>query len=398
MTKKKPDQKERRASLLKAAKRIVVKVGSGVLTGEGYRDVDEAVVAEIARQVAAIKKEGRLVALVSSGSVVLGAKILKLRRHGLTIPEKQASAAIGQSGLTSLWARHLEAEGLKVGQILLTHDDLSNRRRFLNARNTINTLLDFDVIPVINENDTVAVHELKFGDNDTLSARVTNLLEAELLVILSDVDGLYSADPRIDKNGVKLDYVEEVDEKILEIAKDSSSATGLGGMASKVRAAEEAAKFGAATIVLSGAEKGGLESAIKGEPIGTFFFPHEDRMKSKKHWIVFHLKSQGRVMVDEGAQKALTEGGKSLLASGIAKVEGSFESGAAIYLVGKDGSEFAKGLIKYHSHELEKIKGQKSDKIDKILGYKPSNEVMHRDDMVLIKGTSEIIKYESNDD
>ncbi|VAX24946.1 Glutamate 5-kinase / RNA-binding C-terminal domain PUA [hydrothermal vent metagenome] len=396
MNDRKPTRKERREGLIKSAKRIVVKVGSGVLTGEGYQDVDETVVAEIARQVAIIKKAGRRVAVVSSGSVVLGSKILKLRRHGLTIPEKQASAAIGQGGLTSLWARHLGAQGLKAGQILLTHDDMSHRRRFLNARSAINTLLDFDVIPVINENDTVAVHELKFGDNDTLSARVTNLLEADLLVILSDVDGLYSADPRIDKTGVKIDYVEVVDDKILEIAKDSSSATGLGGMASKVKAAAEAAKFGAATIVLSGAQRGALESALKGEDVGTFFFPHEDRMKSKKHWIVFHLKSQGRVMVDEGAQKALTHGGRSLLASGISRVEGAFESGAAIYLVGEDGSEFAKGLVKYHSHELEKIKGQKSDKIDKILGYKPSNEVMHRDDMVLIEGIGDIMKYESD--
>ncbi len=375
---------KRRNDLLKSARTIVVKVGSGVLTGEKFADLDESIVSNIARQVAELIKSGRKVAVVSSGSVVIGSKALRLRRHGLTIPEIQASASVGQGGLTTLWGKCFAEEGFRVGQILLTHDDLANRRRFLNARNTINALFDFNVVPIINENDSVAVHELKFGDNDTLSARVTNLIEADLLAILSDVDGLYSADPRVDEEAEKIEFVNEIDESIRAFAGDSLSRTGLGGMASKVSAASEATKLGSATIILPGKRDGALGSIFDGEALGTFFFPHSDKMSGKKHWIVFHLKSQGKITVDEGAKKAISNMGKSLLATGVTDIEGVFESGEAVHIVGPDGLEFAKGLVKYHSSELERIKGRKTDEIEGILGYKPSNEVMHRDDMVMI--------------
>ncbi|VAX19458.1 Glutamate 5-kinase / RNA-binding C-terminal domain PUA [hydrothermal vent metagenome] len=387
-------QHERKLKILKSAKRIVVKVGSGVLTGEKYTDVDEGVVSEIARQVAQLVKDGRRVAVVSSGSVVLGSKKLGLRRYGLSIPEKQASAAVGQGELTSLWTHCFADHGVKAAQMLLTHDDLANRRRFLNSRNTINKLFDFGVVPVINENDSVAVHELKFGDNDTLSARVTNLVGADLLAILSDVDGLYSADPRQNKSAYKIDFVEEVDDFVLSVAGDSSSRTGLGGMSSKVKAAAEAAKFGAGTMILPGIVPNSLLDAMTGIKAGTFFFPNSDRMSSKKHWIVFHLKSQGKVIVDDGAKTALLKGGKSLLATGVTCIEGDFESGEAVYLVGPDGVEFAKGLIKYHSHELNSIKGRKTSEIESILGYKPCDEVMHRDDMVFITTVTEPVGFE----
>ncbi|MDH5509604.1 MAG: glutamate 5-kinase [Nitrospinota bacterium] len=379
------DQKERRRRLLTDARRIVVKVGSGVLTGEKYEDLDENVVSRIVGHVAGLTESGCKVAVVSSGSVSLGTKALGIPRRGLPIPVQQAAAAVGQGRLISLWAKCFEIHGLKVGQVLLTHDDMANRRRFLNSRNTINSLFDFGAIPIINENDTVAVHEIKFGDNDTLSARVTNLMEADLLAILSDVDGLYSADPRLDKEATKIEFVEEVDEGIFAVAGDSSSRTGLGGMASKVRAAKEASRFGASTIILPGARENSLKDAMEGGDIGTFFFPHDDPMNSKKHWIEFTLKPRGALVVDGGARQALLTMGKSLLASGVASVEGDFESGEAVEVKGPDGAVFGKGLVNYHSHEMEKIKGCRSSEIENILGYKFYDEVMHRDDMVLLK-------------
>ncbi|MBI5815512.1 MAG: glutamate 5-kinase [Nitrospinae bacterium] len=376
-----PDQAERRLKLLSQARRIVVKIGSGVLTGGGYTTVDDAVIEEIARQVADISKGGRKVAVVTSGAVAIGAKMLNVPRHGLSIPVKQAAAALGQGSLIALWARHLAAHGVKAGQALLTHDDLSDRKRFINSRNTMNAMFDLGVVPVINENDTVAVDEIKFGDNDTLSARVTNLVEADLLAVLSDVDGLYQADPRKDKNAARIDFVEEVDESILSVAGDSSSRTGLGGMASKVRAAAEAARFGTPTIILPGTVTGSLLAALAGKPVGTFFSPHEDRLDSKRHWIEFTLKSSGEIHVDAGAKEAILKKGRSLLASGITKVAGDFDAGEAVNIFGPDGEKFAKGLVNYPSREIERIKGARSNQIENLLGYKAYDEIIHRDDM-----------------
>jgi len=376
------DQSALRRDLIRPAKRIVVKVGSGVLTGERYSSVSDDIVEEIAGQVAALVEKGKKVAIVSSGSVAIGSKTIDVARRGLSIPVQQAAAAVGQGSLITMWARHLGSKGLTVGQVLLTHDDLANRRRFLNARNTINSLFDFGVVPVINENDTVAVHEIKFGDNDTLSARVTNLVEADLLAILSDVEGLFTADPRLDRTAELIEMVEDVDDSISAMAGDSSSRTGLGGMSSKVNAAREAACFGTPTIIISGSTKGSLLTAMAGDRIGTFFFPNEDRMSSKKHWIEFALTSQGIIRIDDGAKKAVVQNGKSLLASGVKSVKGNFESGEAVEVAGTDGSVFAKGLVNYHSFELNRIIGAHSSDIEKILGYKFYDEVMHRDDMV----------------
>ena len=379
-------QMARRATLLSGARRIVVKVGSGVITGETYTDISDAVVGGIARQVAALMREGRKVAVVSSGSVALGARSLKAPRRGLSIPVKQAAAAVGQGSLISLWGRHLAAEGLQVGQVLLTHDDLSDRRRFLNARNTINTLIDFGFVPIINENDTVAVDEIKFGDNDTLSARVTNLVEADLLAILSDVEGLYTADPRRDPSARKIETVDHVTDDIRAAAGDSSSRTGGGARPPRGRAAEEAATFGAATIIIPGVRPGSLVEALAGAPLGTFFFPREDRLSSKHHWIEYTLKPRGLVVVDEGARRALTAGGKSLLAKGVVEVRGEFEPGEAVEIAGPDGAVFAKGLVNYHSFDLERIKGAHTSDIERILGYKMNDEAIHRDDMVFFTG------------
>ena len=375
----------RRNELLSSVNRIVVKVGSGVLTEENHQGVNKEVVSQIASQVSTLSKMGKQVAIVSSGSVAIGSRVLQVPRHGLSIPVKQAAASLGQGSLISLWGQALNTEGLRVGQILLTHDDLANRRRFLNSRNTINTLFDFNVIPVINENDTVAVHEIKFGDNATLSARITNLVEADLLTILSDVDGLYTSDPRLDTMAKKVAYVDDVNSSILAMAKDSSTKTGLGGMVSKVNAASEAARFGVSTIILHGTKKGSLVDAIKGKPIGTFFFPHDDRISSKLHWIEFSLKTSGIIHVDDGACEALLKKGKSLLASGITLIEGEFESGEAVEICNKEVGIFAKGLCNYHSFEAQQIKGHKSTEIENILGYKFYDEVMHRNDIVFFQ-------------
>jgi glutamate 5-kinase len=377
------DEAERRRTLLRSARRIVVKVGSGVLTGGSYTDVDESMIEEISRQVAELVNGGKKVALVSSGAVALGAQTLGIPRRGLSIPVKQAAAAIGQSALISLWARHFSTRGLKVGQVLLTHDDLRDRDRFVNSRNTLNTLFEFGAVPVINENDTVAVDEIKFGDNDTLSARVTNLVEADLLAILSDVDGLYTADPRLDPTATKIEFVEEVDDAVLKMAGDSSSRTGLGGMASKTRAAAEAARFGVPTVILPGLRKGALLSAVAGEAVGTLFFPHENRMDSKRHWIEYTLASKGVITVDEGARDAIINKGRSLLASGIMKVSGDFGCGDAVTIEGPDGKPFAKGLTNYDAREVGLIMGKHSNMIEATLGYKVYDEVVNRDDMAL---------------
>ncbi|MFW2331273.1 MAG: glutamate 5-kinase [Nitrospinota bacterium] len=377
----------KRKDTLANSRRIVIKIGSGVLTGESYDNIDENYILEIARQIALLCKSGKKVALVSSGSVALGSKMLAKPRYGLSIPLQQASAALGQSRLVTLWSRCFKEFGIQIGQLLLTHDDLSSRRRFLNARNTVNTLIDFNIIPLINENDTVAVHELKFGDNDSLSAKVTNLMEADLLVILSDVDGLYSEDPRLVKDASLIPIVKEIDDKIEGIAADSSSRSGLGGMKSKVIAAKEASRFGAATVIIKGRREGAIEDLLikhNFDAGGTFFFPHEDRLSSKKHWIEFTLPSRGEITVDEGAKEALTNSGKSLLALGIKTVIGEFGTGEAVNISDSRGVVFAKGLVNYNSAEIAKIQGKHSNKIETVLGYKFYDEVIHRNDMVLM--------------
>ncbi len=373
---------ERRADLTRGAKRIVIKVGSGLLTGAGHTEVDETVIAMIAGQAAELVRTGCKIAVVSSGSVAIGSRLLNVNRKGMSIPQRQAAAALGQGSLIAMWAKYFGEEGFKVGQVLLTHDDLKNRRRFLNSRNTINTLLDFGLVPIINENDTVAVHEIKFGDNDALSARVTNLMEADLLAILSDVDGLFTADPRLTPDAGKIDYVEDVDDSILEMAGDSSSMTGLGGMSSKVQAAATAGKFGAPTVIVPGTVPGILKKALGSDPVGTFFFPHKDQLSSKKHWIEFILKPEGEVHIDQGAREAVKLKGKSLLALGITRVVGEFESGEAVNIFGPDGELVAKGLVNYHSHELVRISGKHSGLIEETLGYKVYDEIVHRNDMV----------------
>jgi len=297
---------------------------------------------------------------------------------------KQAAASIGQVSLMNLYEREFGSRGRKVGQVLLTHDDISNRRRYLNARNTLTTLMQFGVVPIVNENDTAAVHEIKFGDNDTLAAMVTSLVDADLLLILSDVDGLYSDDPAVNPSAELIEEVEGIDDRIIEMAGVSSSPTGVGGMKAKVMAARTASRYGVPTWIIGGRKEGSIRDALlKGEG-GTYFHPASNRLNRRKHWIAHLLKPRGKVAVDAGALDALTKKGRSLLPTGVVLVDGNFESGEAVSLVDVNGREFARGLVNYHSFELRLIKGRQTSEIEDILGYKTYDEVIHRDDMVLL--------------
>ncbi|HAP66651.1 MAG TPA: glutamate 5-kinase [Nitrospinae bacterium] len=373
-----------RKKVLKKVRRIVIKIGSGVLTSPDRSGLDDTVIEEITRQVSTLHKSGYEMILVSSGAIAAGVKELNLKKTPVDIPHKQAAAAIGQSRLIGKYERHFKREGLNVAQILLTHDDLSNRIRYLNAKNTILTILSYKVIPIINENDTVAVDEIKFGDNDTLSAMVANLIEADLLIILSDVKGLYSADPKLDPTAELIPVVEKITNEIEVMAGDSRSATGVGGMVTKIQAAKRLSHSGIPTVIVDGKVNGIIEAVIKGEEVGTLFLPEEDKLGSKKYWIAYTLKSKGKIKVDDGAKNVLIADGKSLLPSGVVEIEGKFKSGDMVSCIDSRNREFARGLINYSSTELKKIRGKHSSEFEEILGYKMVDEAIHRDNLVIL--------------
>lgn len=367
--------------------RLIVKIGSNIVAGKD--GLDEARIEALAGDMSSLCEAGHEVAVVSSGAVAAGLKKLGLSEKPKEIRLKQAAAAIGQSSLMWAYERAFGKKGKKVAQVLLTFEDISDRKRYVNSRNTLLTLLSYGVIPVINENDTVATDEIKFGDNDRLAALVAALLSADRLVILSDVDGLYSEDPRRNPKAGLIGTVREFTPSIKEAAGGEGSAVGTGGMYSKLLAAEKAVSMGIPVNIINGRKRGLLLPLISGEKIGTEFLPHEERLSAKKGWIAFGIRPKGAVVVDAGARRALVELGKSLLPSGVVATEGSFETGDAVFCVDAAGSRVAKGLINYSSDEIEKIKGRKSSEIEKILGYKYSDEVMHRDNLVILaKGQS----------
>jgi len=370
-----------RKNLLAHVKRVVIKIGSGVISdADGLND---RMLDALCQDVHQLIERGYEIILVSSGAVAAGKTALGIKGRPPTIPLKQAAAAIGQSRLMRAYKERLRASGHTVAQVLLTRDDLANRRRYLNARNTLMTLIEHKVIPVINENDTVVVDEIRFGDNDNLSAMTTNLVEAGLLVILSDVDGLYDRDPGKHPEAKLISVVERITEEIEQMAGESHSVLGTGGMNTKLKAAKRALLCGAAAAIINGRTPGNLLRLFEGEELGTYFLPARGRMAARKHWIAFTKKPRGKLLLDEGALKAVTERGKSLLPSGISKVEGSFERGDAIRICSLDGKEFARGVINYSQAELIRIIGRKSTEIEQILGYKYGDEIVHRDNMVL---------------
>lgn len=366
-------------------KRIVIKIGSSIIASH-EKGLREERMAEIAEEVSILRSEGHEIFLVSSGAILCGMEKLGLTRRPKTIPLKQAAAAVGQSRLMWAYEKHFEKFQINVAQVLLTREDIADRKRFINARNTLMTLLEHGILPIINENDTVTVDEIKLGDNDHLAAQITHLVDASLLVILSDVDGLFTADPRKNPEATLIPLIEEITPEIEGIAGEPGAISGTGGMATKVQAAKSVAAYGVTTLIVNGTAPGLIQRAFHGESIGTLFLPKPVRLTSKKHWIAHSLKVKGEVVLDAGAVEAILKKGKSLLASGIREITGKFEVGDAIRCLTSDGKEIAKGLTNYSASEMILIKGIHSSQIEKKLGYKSTDEVIHRDNLVILNG------------
>jgi glutamate 5-kinase len=375
-----PDRK----ALFGKKRRVVIKVGSAVLASS-ERGLDQTRIERLAAEISLLLDQGHEVILVSSGAIAAGlGKLGLVKKKGMPLSLKQAAAAVGQSSLMWMYEKTFHAHGRKVAQVLLTREDLSNRTRFLNARNTLLTLLDYGVVPVINENDTVSVDEIKFGDNDNLSGMVLHLADADLLVILSDIDGLYTADPKLDPSAELVPVVEKITADLERSAGDAQSPVGTGGMRSKIMTAKKVADYGAAMAIINGKKPGLLQALFEGRQVGTLFLPRPERQHSRKHWIAYTVCSTGRLVVDDGGRDALVTKGKSLLPGGILKVEGSFKPGECVTCIDQAGRAFARGLVKYSSTDLDRIKGLKTSQVASVLGYKDYDEVIHRDDLVLL--------------
>ncbi len=372
-----------RSGHLQNIRRIVIKIGSRVLSDE-LGDLDSSRISGFAAQVAKLRQAGREVIIVTSGAIAAGRSALGLADRPKTIPQKQAAAAVGQSRLMRAYEDAFALHAITVAQLLLTRGDLADRTRYLNARSTLETLLECGIIPIINENDTVAVEEIKFGDNDNLSALVTNLVDAGLLVILTDIDGLYDADPRSFPEAKLISMVKSITKEMERAAGGSGSNLGTGGMATKLAAARKAAKSGAATLIVNGLLPEIIVRGVEGEEVGTIFLPSASSLTSRKHWIAFTLRPQGRVVVDAGASRVLRQDGRSLLPSGVIEVEGEFERGASIRVTDPSGAEFARGIADYASSEIKLLLGCNSSRIEEILGYRYGDAIIHRDNLVLL--------------
>jgi len=370
-----------RQDLLKKVHRIVIKIGSGVISDEN--GLVPARLERLAEDICKLIEQGIEVVMVSSGAVAAGRRDLGIKGRPTSIPLQQAAASIGQSRLMRLYRSTFRSREQNVGQILLTRDDLANRRRYLNARNTLMTLLEFGVTPIINENDTVVVDELRFGDNDNLSAMVSSLSDSDLLVILSDVDGYYNADPHIDPEARRIAYISEITPEIEAAAGSSGSTIGTGGMHSKIQAAKKVTLAGIACVIVDGGQLGILDRLFKGESVGTWFSPASQPMSARKCWIAFSMQAAGKITIDTGAVKAVQANGKSLLPSGIISLSGRFDRGDAVLVCDPEGQDFARGISNYSHHELIRIIGKRTTEIESILGYRYGDEIIHRDNLVL---------------
>jgi glutamate 5-kinase len=370
-------------SIVASAKRIVVKVGSTLVTDEG-RGLDHGAVARWAGEISTLMRSGKEIVLVSSGAIAEGIKRLGWTTRPHAIHELQAAAAVGQMGLVQAYEAAFAKFGLHTAQVLLTHDDLSDRRRYLNARSTLRTLLALRVIPIINENDTVTTDEIRVGDNDTLGALVTNLIEAEVLVLLTDQQGLFSADPRSRPNATLIRSARAGDPALETMAGGAGSAIGRGGMLTKVLAAKRAARSGASTIIACGREADVLTRLAAGEALGTHLQAEQQTLVARKQWLADHVQLAGRIRLDEGAARALARQGKSLLPIGVIGVEGSFQRGEIVGCFAPDGREVARGLVNYDATEAARIMRRPSSEIEQILGYVDEPELIHRDNLVLL--------------
>jgi len=371
---------------LAEARRIVVKVGSGVLVDPNHHLNTERIgnLVESLRRLLETKSQ---VVLVSSGAIAAGTPVMGLEKRPLSIPQKQACAAIGQSRLMALYESFFSAHGQHTAQILLTQDDVRNRERYLNAKNTMETLLSAGILPIVNENDTVAVQEIKFGDNDNLSTQVAALVQADLMLFLSSVDGLYDKDPEMmlgDESPISV--VERITDEHFQYARDRTNPSGIstGGMKSKLMAIQKVTHYGVPAVLANGLREGVIERVLSGAEEGTLFLPHEDRLSARKHWILHSLPPKGDLTIDAGAVHAIIEEGKSLLPIGITAFSGDFRSGNAVRILGPDGKEIARGLSHYSSQEVSIIRGCRSEKIVSLLGYSYYEEVVHRDNLVVV--------------
>jgi glutamate 5-kinase len=376
------------ASLLTDAKCLVIKVGSSLVTNNG-EGLDQAAIAAWAGQIAQLVRpaggmEARQVVLVSSGAVAEGMQRLGWKKRPTAVNELQAAAAVGQMGLVQMYESCFSQHGLHTAQVLLTHDDLADRKRYLNARSTLRTLLAMGVIPIINENDTVVTDEIRFGDNDTLASLVANLIEADALVILTDQSGLYSADPRKNPDAQFIQHAIAGDEALEQMAGGAGSNVGTGGMLTKILAAKRAARSGAHTVIASGREANVLVRLASGEAVGTHLRTEQAKMLAKKQWMADHLRVSGELHLDAGAVKVLRTDGKSLLPVGVISVEGSFERGDVVACLDPQGQTVARGLVNYSSAETARILRQPSSEIASILGYVDEAELIHRDNLILL--------------
>lgn len=370
-----------RKKLFKRVNRIVIKVGSGVLTRHNGLDLN--VIEDLAGEICSLRRKGIQVILVSSGAIAAGLRKIGISKRPDSPSQMQALAAMGQSSLIKVYEEAFARHRTQIAQILLTKDDLTNRQRFLNARNTLFTLLSWKVIPIINENDTVTAEEIKFGDNDNLSAMVTNLSGSQLLINLTNIDGVYDKDPRTNTDAEKIDVVDKIDRKIVKAASSIPGFLGSGGMSSKITAAKQVALSGHPTVIANGRQRGILKDIFSGKDVGTLFLPEQSGLSSKKQWIAFTKSPKGEVTIDRGAVKALVKKGKSLLPSGIKSVKGRFSIGDSVLLLGPDGEEVAVGMVNYNSTDLARIIGVNTCEIEGILGCKQDDEVIHRDNLVL---------------
>lgn len=368
---------------LRQSKRWVVKIGSALLTADGA-GLDREAIRDWVMQMVALRARGIELVLVSSGAVAEGMMRLGWASRPHALHELQAAAAVGQMGLVQAYESNFQRHDIHTAQVLLTHDDLSNRQRYLNARNTLRTLLELGVLPVVNENDTVVTDEICFGDNDTLAALVTNLVEADALIILTDQAGLFDRDPRKHADAQLLREARATDESLDEMVGGSAGGLGRGGMLTKLRAARLAARSGAGTVIAFGREPQVLERIASAERLGTLLLPEQEAQAARKQWLAGHLQLRGSLCLDAGAVKVLRESGRSLLPVGVVAVDGDFERGEAVACVDKVGREIARGLVNYSASDARRIMGRPSRELEAILGHVDEPEMIHRDNLVLV--------------
>ncbi len=364
------------------SRRWVIKIGSSLITDEG-RGLNTQAIQSWVEQIARLRESGKEVLLVSSGAVAEGMARIGWKRRPRALHELQAAAALGQMGLIQHFESCFKKHNIHTAQVLLTHEDLGNRQRYLNARSTLTTLLDLGAIAIINENDTVATDEIRFGDNDTLGALVSNLVEADTLVILTDQQGLFNKDPRYNKDAELISTADACNSELLAMA-GGSGTLGQGGMRTKITAAQRAARSGANTIIAAGAEENILLKIAQGEPIGTLLTADKEPMSARKQWLANQMKVSGKLFLDAGASKAVSQSGVSLLAVGVSNVEGNFQRGEVVSVINDEGKEIARGLVNYNSKESLQLKGETSEKFESILGYVDEAELIHRDNLVLL--------------